>query len=139
MKNYKNLSRFSFKICLLVWVGVGDVKGQCNLRTDFHPELTVSSPACFGGSWLVSVGGSGWDEYCVETWSLDTVHPFPFDSVRTYDNLNTDTVNQNFIGIKLGDVNNTWDVLNPRLSVAREVQFAMEEYHALSGDESSFL
>jgi len=35
--------------------------------------------------------------------------PFPFDEARTYSNISSSQSNQNFIGIKLGDVNNNWD------------------------------
>jgi len=39
----------------------------------------------------------------------DTQHPFPFDERRTYNNLTQSLPNQNFIGVKLGDVNNSWN------------------------------
>ena len=39
----------------------------------------------------------------------DTQHPFPFPSTRTYTNITITQTNQNFIGIKLGDVNGSWD------------------------------
>ncbi len=35
--------------------------------------------------------------------------PFPFDPVRTYNQLSSNQTNQNFIGIKLGDVDGSWD------------------------------
>jgi len=39
----------------------------------------------------------------------DTMHPFPFNKTRTYTNIISSQSNQNFIGIKLGDVNESWD------------------------------
>lgn len=35
--------------------------------------------------------------------------PFPFVSVRTYNKISSNQTNQNFIGIKLGDVDGSWD------------------------------
>lgn len=35
--------------------------------------------------------------------------PFPFDKTRSYINLNQPQINQDFIGIKMGDVNNSWN------------------------------
>jgi len=39
--------------------------------------------------------------------------PFPFDKTRTYTNISSNQTNQNFIGIKLGDVNNNWNPATP--------------------------
>jgi len=41
------------------------------------------------------------------------LNPFPFEKTRTYNNLNSNQTNQNFIGIKLGDVNGSWDSTIP--------------------------
>lgn len=38
----------------------------------------------------------------------DSLNPFPFDSTRTYTGLTETYFDQNFIGVKLGDVNNSW-------------------------------
>lgn len=35
--------------------------------------------------------------------------PFPFESMRTFPNITQSQTSQNFIGIKLGDVNGSWD------------------------------
>ena len=43
----------------------------------------------------------------------DNNHPFPFPTTRTYTNITTNQPNQNFIGIKLGDVNGSWDANTP--------------------------
>ncbi len=39
----------------------------------------------------------------------DPLAPFPYPSSRTYTNIQQSFTNQDFIGIKLGDVNNSWD------------------------------
>ncbi len=41
------------------------------------------------------------------------LNPFPFEKTRTYSNLLSDQTNQNFIGVKLGDVNNDWNPGTP--------------------------
>jgi hypothetical protein len=45
----------------------------------------------------------------------NVLNPFPYESTRSYSSANTAT-DQNFIGMKLGDVNNSWDPL-----VAKEI------------------
>ena len=39
----------------------------------------------------------------------DNLNPFPFPTAKTYTNLQQSVTNQDFIGIKLGDVNDTWN------------------------------
>ncbi len=39
----------------------------------------------------------------------DNTHPFPFNKTRSYTNIISSQSNQNFIGIKLGDVNESWE------------------------------
>ncbi len=43
----------------------------------------------------------------------DVTNPFPFPTTRTYTNITTNQTGQDFIGIKLGDVNNSWDPNTP--------------------------
>ncbi len=43
----------------------------------------------------------------------DPLNPFPFETTRSYINLASDMLKQDFIGIKLGDVNDTWDPDTP--------------------------
>jgi len=40
-------------------------------------------------------------------------NPFPFIKIRTYSNFTSNQINQNFIGVKLGDVNDTWNAGTP--------------------------
>ena len=54
-------------------------------------------------------------------------NPFPFPSERTYTNLGT-TANQDFIGMKLGDVNNTYNSSIARLGSTDSVTFYLEHY-----------
>jgi len=65
----------------------------------------------------------------------DSVSPFPFPNHRTYPNLTSDQTNQNFIGMKLGDVNNSYNPNIAKTETAGEVRFAMDDYHALRGEE----
>ncbi len=43
----------------------------------------------------------------------DATNPFPFPTTRTYTNITTNQTGQDFIGIKLGDVNGSWDANTP--------------------------
>jgi len=40
-------------------------------------------------------------------------NPFPFPKTKTYNNITTNQTNQNFIGVKLGDVNGSWNSTIP--------------------------
>ncbi len=61
--------------------------------------------------------------------------PFPFPSSRSYGSLSTDLAGQDFIGIKLGDVNGDWDPNTPKQGAIGNVQMAIDEYQAMPGDE----
>ncbi len=43
----------------------------------------------------------------------DAINPFPFPTTRTYTNITINQTGQDFIGIKLGDVNGSWDAGTP--------------------------
>ncbi|MDZ4846740.1 MAG: Ig-like domain-containing protein, partial [Chitinophagales bacterium] len=58
-----------------------------------------------------------------------------FPKVRNYTNLSASQASQNFIGMKLGDVNNNWNPATPKMSAVGEVQFRMDEYKAQPNDE----
>jgi len=67
----------------------------------------------------------------------DPQDPFasPFPGSRTYNSLGSDMTGEDFVAMKLGDVNNDW---NPRIAKTEamgEVQFAMDEYQVMSGQE----
>ncbi len=61
--------------------------------------------------------------------------PFPFDDFRAYASIASGQINQNFIGMKLGDVNNSWNPLIPKRGAVADVLFSMDEYIAVRGDE----
>ncbi len=65
----------------------------------------------------------------------DIKNPFPFTGYRSYANAGGSYANQNFIGMKLGDVNNSWDAGVPKTHGAGEVQFMMDNYNVLPGEE----
>ncbi|MCC9166858.1 PKD domain-containing protein, partial [Pontibacter harenae] len=64
----------------------------------------------------------------------EPANPFPYDSTRTYSNA-AELSGQDFIGIKLGDVNDSWDASTARTQLAGEVNFKMESQEAAPGKE----
>ncbi len=60
------------------------------------------------GNTLIYPSGKLWQFIKSDYAFSDPLHPFTFDKTRTYDNLTTNQANQNFIGVKLGDVNESW-------------------------------
>ncbi|WP_460969981.1 PKD domain-containing protein, partial [Pontibacter aydingkolensis] len=64
----------------------------------------------------------------------DPTMPFPYDSTRVYSKA-AGLSSQNFIGVKLGDVNDSWDASTARLKVAGEVAFNMEDQLTAPGTE----
>ena len=64
----------------------------------------------------------------------DPANPFPFDSTRTYTKV-TELTGQDFIGIKLGDVNDSWDASTARLQTAGNVAFGMQSQQVSKGAE----
>ncbi len=65
----------------------------------------------------------------------DSLAPYAYESSRNYSNITTSYSGQNFIGIKLGDVNNSWDPATPKQGAIGNVQLAMDTYTAMPGDE----
>ncbi len=57
-------------------------------------------------------GGKLW-KFVNSGFVFDMQSPFNFESSRSYSNVITDQFNQNFIGIKLGDLNDSWDAGTP--------------------------
>jgi hypothetical protein len=64
----------------------------------------------------------------------DPTNPFPYDHSRTYQTFGGFS-SQNFIGMKLGDVNDTWDAGIARIETEGEVGFVMENQRAMPGNE----
>ncbi len=50
-------------------------------------------------------------------------------------NLHSNIVNQDFIGIKLGDVNNSWNPAIPKRAAIGEVYLDIDKYQTKSDDE----
>lgn len=61
-------------------------------------------------------------------------NPFPFDPSRTYASVGSFT-GQDFIGLKLGDVNDSWDASVARIETEGQVAFRFEDQRVLPGQE----
>lgn len=61
--------------------------------------------------------------------------PYNHPTSRTIANVASGLNGLDFIGMKLGDVNNSWNPATPKTSVVGEVQFAMEDRTAMPGEE----
>lgn len=61
--------------------------------------------------------------------------PFPYQDFRTYSNIQFDYQNQDFIGIKLGDVNNSWDPNALKLNAVEHLQFELDSFYVQPGAE----
>ncbi|WP_114778746.1 cohesin domain-containing protein [Botryobacter ruber] len=64
----------------------------------------------------------------------DPSMPFPYDSTRTYSSV-SELSNQDFTGIKLGDVNDTWDASTARLASAGNIAFNFKNQVIAPGTE----
>jgi hypothetical protein len=64
----------------------------------------------------------------------DPTNPFPFDNFRAYTATGTFS-GQNFVGVKLGDVNNSWDAAIARIETEGEVTFRTEDQQVLPDQE----
>ena len=66
----------------------------------------------------------------------DPANPFPFkDSVQVHTNVVKDLSGQDFIGVKVGDVNNTWDASTARLATAGNLQVQLNDQQVIPGSE----
>lgn len=78
-----------------------------------------------------SFSGKLWTFVPADQVFADPQNPFPYNAFKNYIDLNANQTNQNFIGVRLGDVNGSWNPATPKMSVMGEVQFAMNEYQTL--------
>ncbi len=62
-------------------------------------------------------------------------NPYSYENYRSYNNLNSSQINQNFLAVKLGDVNNSWNPAFLKAEAVGEVHFNMEKFNAMQGDE----
>ncbi len=60
----------------------------------------------------------------------DPIHPFPYENTRSYSNA-TAASDQNFIGMKLGDVNNSWDPYIAKVQSPETLTFGTESKQAV--------
>ncbi|MBC7923716.1 MAG: T9SS type A sorting domain-containing protein, partial [Ferruginibacter sp.] len=78
--------------------------------------------------------GNQWAFVRSDATFANPANPFPYDSTRTYVNA-TSVGSQDFVGIKLGDVNDTWNAGVARTETAGEVAFNWRDQSALPGQE----
>jgi hypothetical protein len=64
----------------------------------------------------------------------DTTNPFPFKDSISFTNLTSNKTNQTFIGVKLGDVNDSWNAAIAKGIEVKPVEFV---YHVISTKEKS--
>ncbi len=65
----------------------------------------------------------------------DPMNPFPYENFRSYSAIDSSRTGEDFIGIKLGDIDNSWNAGVAKMGTAGEVQFVMDEYNVLPGGE----
>ncbi|TAE16513.1 MAG: hypothetical protein EAZ47_05110 [Bacteroidetes bacterium] len=62
-------------------------------------------------------------------------NPFPYASTRTLSNISTASTNNNFFGVKLGDVNMDWDAVpGQNRTTAKPLMLYMDTVYATVGD-----
>jgi hypothetical protein len=66
----------------------------------------------------------------------EPANPFPFrDSVQVHAGIVQARSGQDFIGVKIGDVNNTWDAQTARIATAGELQLQLQDQQVVPGTE----
>jgi PKD repeat protein len=60
----------------------------------------------------------------------DPLSPFPFPTYRYYNNIASDISGENYIGIRLGDVNGSWNPSVPKTGASGTIHFNIDEYFA---------
>ncbi|MEM6345385.1 MAG: FlgD immunoglobulin-like domain containing protein, partial [Bacteroidota bacterium] len=87
-------------------------------------------------------GGSNLPGDGARLWAFvpsDAVYPIPFspiayDTGRVYNPINP-LVDQDFIGMKLGDVDNSWDIIGNKTGAVDDITFQMPDLSASVGEE----
>ena len=64
----------------------------------------------------------------------DPYNPFPYENSRSYSSATT-SIDQNFVGMKLGDVNNSWDPIIAKSTVVGNLKFVVPSITAHPNDE----
>ncbi|QMU29862.1 PKD domain-containing protein [Adhaeribacter radiodurans] len=120
----KQLLNSPYKIIAADVNGSGTVTNQdINLIRAFILGYTKSFP-----------GGRLWRFVRSDFTFASITNPFPFDSARTYSKISS-LSNQDFIGMKLGDVTNSWDATNARIQIAGDLNFNLLDLKVLPDTE----
>lgn len=78
--------------------------------------------------------GMLWNFVSIDYVFANPISPWPYEDFRTYASA-TSLTDQDFVGVKLGDVNNTWDPNVARTPWAGEIPVYMEDVTAAPGEE----
>ncbi|MES2389755.1 MAG: T9SS type A sorting domain-containing protein, partial [Bacteroidota bacterium] len=70
-----------------------------------------------------------------QTFPTDPYEPFPYDSVRTYTTPSVDLGGQDFIGMRLGDVNYSWNPNIRRYSAPTDLHLGLPNMAASAGED----
>ncbi|GIV32807.1 MAG: hypothetical protein KatS3mg031_0342 [Chitinophagales bacterium] len=81
-----------------------DANGSASIST---LDIVITRSVILGSTAAFS-NGRIWEFVRSDQIFPDPLSPFPFESTRTYTSLLADQYGQNFIAVKLGDVNNNW-------------------------------
>ena len=107
----------------------GDVNGSgtvTNLDIVLTKSLILQNITSFPGNKLWAFVNSSYV-------FANPQNPFPYENSRSYSSANTAT-DQNFVGIKFGDVNNSWDPNTAKLLNPNTLVFNISNYQAQNGD-----
>lgn len=77
-------------------------------------------------------GGRLWSFVPHDYAFLNPADPYSYPNSRTYPDLTASKTSQDFIAIRLGDVNDSW---TPKTGAAGAVRFMIDDYHVLPGQE----
>lgn len=83
---------------------------------------------------LTFPGGRLWSMVDASHVFVDSIHPWPFPSTRTYPSASTFS-NQDFYGVKLGDVNWSWNPATPKTDAVGAIKVDFGALEAQQGEE----
>ncbi len=83
---------------------------------------------------LTFPNGELWNFVSSDFTFANPISPWPYENFRSYPSA-VAAFDQDFIGIKLGDVNNTWDPNTARVPWAGEIPVNMKDIQAAPGEE----
>ncbi len=111
----------------IIAADVNNSKSITTLDILYIQSLILSNTTSFPGNKLWSFVSSDY------TFS-DPYNPWGFDSTRAYNSITSNYTNQDFIGVKLGDVNNSWDNSINKTSSNKNITFYIEDASGSLGD-----